>query len=82
MTRAVVCAMHGRFHESLVYHPLGIPLCLALIAVLIVLMLQAFGLKFNSVRFPLKTDTAWVGILAVFVVAWIVRLCGVDPLPG
>lgn len=83
MTRSVVCAMHGDIAGSLKYHPLGIAFCIVMAVVFAATLLSVIAPKTaESLVSHLNSTILWRIALASFLIAWVVRLAGVDPLPG
>ena len=76
ITRALVCAAHGHWRDSLHFHPLGLP---ALCCLLAVLLWQVFRPR---ERFPVRAEKALfaAGLVAVLLV-WVLRLIGGLPTP-
>ena len=70
LTRAVVCLCHGRFAESLGYHPLAL-IVLAVIAV--------YPWLKNK---PKMQNAMLVALAASLLLFWPLRLLGFVPVPG
>jgi hypothetical protein len=82
MTRSVISAMHGHFAESFAYHPLGIAFCIGLIVLIIVNCAKSLRPDLQQkLSFALNEKQILIGIAAIFLVAWLGRLMGFDPLP-
>ena len=82
MTRAIVCCCHGRFADSIGYHPLGL-IVFAWIVVAAVLRLpfpDAWRRRFPPIPLPIRGVAGLILVGLLFVV-WGARLAGWLPSP-
>jgi len=82
LTRSFVCLAHGHLTESLRYHPLGPLLFAVMLATVIYALAERLrpGLRVSVT--PHLRGLIPLCAVVIFLIAWVFRLAGVDPLPN